>query len=367
MFDGVSINWLFNIPDTIIYTGAFMKNYGRTLFIIILILICTANSVFSQNLKNMQANLDIFADSIAKSLPLNSTIGNNWSDAYIGQITDKPPHFGIGVSAGFTTVDYIAVKDMLGSFNIIAPFYENESISNMGLPLPGYTADIRVGGVKFPFDFGIKAGFLPQEFLGKMITEYNVNFKYMLIGADIRYSILKENKILPVRFSAGLGFNFLDGGINSVLPKDLSFSFDDPDKEGTSYTLTPTEAQADLVWRTMNAELKAQASFPFKFVTPYVGAGVSYAWSQAGYKVTASKLEIDTGSIDAVEKLLKDKYNLTGISGTGFETVKTINGISARVFGGASVNLAYFRIDVTGMYEFLSGSFGATVGLRFQL
>jgi opacity protein-like surface antigen len=347
-----------------------MKNYGKAI-IIILILICAANSAFSQptRLADLQSSADIFADSIAKSLPLNSMIGNNWSDAYIGQILDIPPHFGAGISAGFTTVDFSAVREILGGFGIKVPFNENESIKSMGLPLPGYTVEARIGGVKFPFDFGIKAGFLPQELLGKMIPDFDLNFKYMLLGADIRYSFLKENKILPVRFSAGLGFNFLDGGIGASLPEGLEFTFENPENSN-NYKLTPTEAKADLVWRTMNAELKAQVSFPFKLVTPYAGAGVSYAMSQAGYKVTGTKLNIDRDSINDVEKLLMDeegKYKLTGISGTGFETIKKYNGISARAFGGASINLAYFRIDVTGMYEFISGNFGATIGLRFQL
>jgi opacity protein-like surface antigen len=117
----------------------------------------------------------------------------------------------------------------------------------------------------------------------------------------------------------------------------------------------------------MNAEFKTHVSFPFKFVTPYAGAGVSYAISKAGYKVTGSELKTDAGGIKDIEKLLLDEYKLTGVSDKGFETIKNFNGISVRVFGGASINLAYFRIDLTGMYEFLNGNFGATVGLRFQL
>jgi opacity protein-like surface antigen len=344
-----------------------MKNHGK-IILIILIIICTANPVFSQNkLEDLQTNMTLFTDSMAKSLPFNSTIGNNWSDVYIGQIIDKPPHFGVGISAGFTTIDFISIRHMLECFDIKLPFNDVESLNSMGLPLPGYTADVRVGGVKFPFDFGLKAGFLPQELLGKMSESVNFNFKYLLLGADIRYSILKENKTFPVKLSVGLGFNYLDGGINAALPEELSFSFTDPDDNG--FTLNPVTAQAGLVWRTMNGELKAQVSFPFKFVTPYAGAGVSYAWSQAGYKVTASELTVNNGDdlSDDIKNLLLEEYKLTQVSGTGFETIKTFNGVSLRVFGGASVNLAYFRIDLTAMYEFMSGRFGATVGLRFQL
>jgi hypothetical protein len=190
----------------------------------------------------------------------------------------------------------------------------------------------------------------------------------MLLGADVRYSILKYNKILPLQLSAGLGFNYLDGGIGSVMPEELLLSFDDP-ANGVNNIRIPAEAQADLLWRTVNIELKTQVSFQFRFLTPYAGAGVSYAFSRAGYKVTATELKTDAGEIKDIEKLMLDedgKYKLTGISDKGFETIKTFNGISARVFGGASINLIYVRLDLTGMYEFLSGKFGATVGLRFQ-
>jgi hypothetical protein len=257
---------------------------------------------------------------------------------------------------------------MLGALNLSMPLYSG--FESIGLPLPGYTAEGRIGGIKFPFDFGIKAGFLPQELLGKMITDFNLNFKYMLLGADIRYSFLKENKIFPLRFSAGLGFNFLDGGIGAALPDGWFFIIDDPEG-GINFIRIRDEAQADLVWRTMNVELKTQVSYPFKFVTPYAGAGLIYAWSKAGYKVSGSELKLDAGrQIKDIEKMMMDEegdYQLTGISGKGFETIKSFNGISARVFGGASINLAYFRIDLTGMYEFINGNFGATVGLRFQL
>jgi hypothetical protein len=133
--------------------------------------------------------------------------------------------------------------------------------------------------------------------------------------------------------------------------------------------LTPTKARAGLEWRTMTIDLKTQISFPFKFLTPYAGAGVSYARSQAGYKVTTPELTVNYGGVlsDNIKKTLQDEFKLTGISGTGFETIKTFNGVSARVFGGASINIAYFRIDLTGMYEFISGNFGTSIGLRFQL
>jgi opacity protein-like surface antigen len=343
-----------------------MKNYGKTMLIIMFILTCTANSVFSQiiNLVDVQTKTDILANSLSKSLPFNSTIGNNWSDAYIGQITERPYHFGFGVSAGATTVDFNVVRDMLKCFDLRLPFNNVDNLNNYGLPLPNYTVDVRFGGFNYPFDFGLKAEYLPQKLMGNIIEDFNFLFKQILFGMDIRYSFI-NNKLIPIKFSFGMGINFLDGGIIADLPKGVEYSLNN---STTNYILTPTEeAQAGIEWRTLNGELKAQFSFPFKFLTPYAGAGISYAWTQAGYKVTTPELQIDNRKLTSdEEKQMRDRLEITGISEKGFETMISYRGISARVFGGASINLAYFRIDMTAMYEFINGNLGATIGLRFQ-
>jgi hypothetical protein len=338
-----------------------MKNYGKTALIIMFILTCTANSVFSQiSLTDMQAKTDIFTNSISKSLPFNSTIGNNWSDAYIGQTTNRPRHLGVGISAGATTIDFNVVRDMLECFDLILPFDDVDNLNNIGLPLPGYTVDIRFGGFNYPFDFGLKAAYLPQKFMGNVMKDFNFLFKQILFGMDIRYSLI-NHKLIPVKFSFGMGINFLDGGITGLMPDGFTYSFNNNALESIE------ESRAILEWRTLNGELKAQFSFPFKFLTPYAGAGVSYTWTQAGYKVTTPELQVDKRKLTSNdEKLLRDSFDLTGISEKGFETMKSFNGISARAFGGFSINLAYIRIDMTAMYEFFSGDFGGTIGLRYQ-
>jgi opacity protein-like surface antigen len=303
---------------------------------------------------------------MAQALPFNSAIGLNWSDAHIGQLSS--PNFGVGLSTGFTTMSFSPVIDLLGSFNLNLPFGDNATLMDIGLPLPGYTIDVRLGGVVLPFDIGLKFGFLPQDLLGNMFEDFNFGIRQMLLGVDFRYSLINNRKIFPLRFSVGLGFNYLDGGINAGIPTNLSFSFTDVDDK--SFTIVSSEANAGLEWRTINTGLKVQVSVPLKFLTPYAGAGVSYAWSQAGYRYKAGiSIEDASGApvaLSAVEELLKE-YGLTDISEEGFESIIRINGISARAFGGASINMSYVRLDLTGMYEFISGYFGVTVGLRFQL
>jgi hypothetical protein len=144
----------------------------------------------------------------------------------------------------------------------------------------------------------------------------------------------------------------MKGGISAALP---SLTFNDP-----IYNVTiPVDSTAEVLWNTLNFEAKAQVSFPFMIITPYLGAGASYSSSEAGYKIAS------TSSIN-IPSALKDEYGLTG-SANGFEYVKEINSFNIRAFGGFSLNLVFVRLDLTAMLNILNGNYGATAGLRFQL
>jgi hypothetical protein len=119
----------------------------------------------------------------------------------------------------------------------------------------------------------------------------------------------------------------------------------------------------NITWQTLSFELKTQVSIPLKILTPYLGAGAIFALSQTDYFFkTTSKIYDDA---DLKKALDENKFAQTD---DGFKIDnKTEFGITARVYGGFSFNIAYVRLDLTGMYEFLGNNFGATVGLRFQL
>lgn len=347
-----------------------MNKFGKIIIIFLFVIIYAVSPVFSQNLDTLKRNANTFSENMAKALPFYSTMGLNWSDAYIGKITDSPPHFGVGVSAGAVTMDFASMKTLLSAFNIDLPFGDAGFFENLGFPLPGYAAEARIGGAVLPFDVGLKFSYLPPSLLDNFLSDSDFGFKNMLIGADIRYAIA-TSKVLPVKFSAGLGFNYLQGGLTSALPS-RSFSFNYQNK---NYNLNSGgDSDLGVEWRTTSVELKTQVSLPYKIITPYLGAGVIYAWSQAGYKVTSSGLSITDSNGNAIsgnekteiEELLRHDY-LSGLSGTGFETINKHNGLNVRAFAGMSFNLAYVRLDLTGMYEFIGQNFGATIGIRFQL
>jgi len=320
---------------------------GKPNLIFLVILMLVASQLFALdgiNFNELQTNAKGFSEEMVKVLPFNSTIGLNWSDAYIGSF----PHFGIGLSAGAVTMDNKTIINMLKLLGLIEANYT--SFLSDKFFLPAYSLDARIGIPVIPVDFGVKFGYLSPNWLKSLL---DIELNNMLIGFDVRYVIV-NSKVLPMRLSVGLGFNYMNGGISKT--------FDDIKFSGNSMVgFTADDPTIDVTWGTTNIEFKVQASFPYKILTPYVGAGVSYSWSKAGYKISASDL-----TISAADKAIMEKSGAE-VSSKSFETITKDSGLNTRVFGGLSFNLAYVRLDLTGMYEILGGNFGASLGLRFQM
>jgi hypothetical protein len=323
-----------------------MNYSGKPILILLVILMLAASPVFAIdiNFDELQKATTNFANDMSKALPFYSTIGLNWSDAYIGSF----PHFGVGLSTGLITMDNTSINKMMTSFGFPA-IKELPLVGSSHFPLPADSLEARIGIPVIPVDFGIKFGLLPQSWLKSFL---DIEIRNMLFGFDIRYVII-NSKIFPMRLSAGLGFNWLSGGI-SYSRENLQFN----DSDNAIYINGGKDSKVDIMWGTKSIELKMQASFPYKIVTPYAGVGLSYAWSEAGYKVSGLSIG------DAEEQKLK-KYGTA--SKEDFKLIINKRDFNTRVFGGVSINLAYVRLDFTGMYEFIGGNYGATVGLRFQM
>ncbi len=310
------------------------------------------------SLNGVQSAFDTFSTALTKSLPFGATVGLNWSDAYIGQLIGTPPHFGVGASAGFTTMDVKAVQGLLDVFGV------KQKIPFM--PLPAYTVEGRIGGFGFPFDIGVKFGMLRNMDMSKVVSD-GFKFDYLLAGGDIRYALLKENAALP-NVSVGLGVSHLRGGVSVPFGNGMSFSF--TDLSNVSHTISVDKPTARLSWQTTVVELKAQVSKTFLIFTPYLGAGLSYGWSETGYEVKAG-LSYDgkpaTITPDQIATIKSAVPGLNNVSTDGFSTKKSMSAFGFRLFGGLSFNLAVIRIDLTGMFNVRDKNWGATAGLRFQL
>jgi hypothetical protein len=307
------------------------------------------------DVKDLQKGAADFSGDLAKSLPLNASLGLNWSDAYIGNLfTGAPHHFGVGVSLGFTTIPMAGMKDIAG-------LMDSSGLPDMDkLIMPAYTAEARIGGIVLPFDVGFKFGYLNLDSLP--LTSINVN--YLLVGADIRYAVL-EGDVLP-KIIVGVGFNYLKGGVGYEIGSSQKFSY------GSVNEIALSDPKINFEWGTKSLDFKAQISKSLLIVTPYLGLGLSYAWSNAGYKfdskVNVNGHPVSAADIKEINDYLKSAGMETmGVSAGGISSIIEDSALGIRVFGGLSVNMAVFMIDLTGLYSFRDSNYGVSLGFRFQL
>jgi hypothetical protein len=297
----------------------------------------------------LQSAVEHFSEDLVKSLPFNASIGLNWSDAYIGKVFPSlPPHFGVGVAGGMTTMKVAGFKELTKAFG-----------ADLGLdfmPMPAYVAEARVGGLFLPFDVGLKFGTLPEGTfdLGE------VNLGFTLVGASLRWAVI-DNLILP-KISVGVGVNYLKGNVGVPVGEGFKFTL------ANGKVLELAKPELALEWETTALDFTVQASKSLLIITPYIGVGASYAWSKAGYGVT-TKLTYDGNPVDStVLDTLKDAIGSgIDVDENGFGRILEDEGLAFRAFGGLSLNLVVIRFDVTAMLNFADMNFGATAGVRFQL
>ena len=327
----------------------------KPLFCAILVLVGVSVSGFAQpvDLKELQKTVSSFSEELAKSLPFNSSLGLNWSDAYIGKLFPSlPPHFGVGASIGLTTMEMPVLKAMANLFDYKLPFDIGKMI------LPAYAGEARIGGLFLPFDIGFKFGYLPS--LGLWGKDIKMN--YLLVGGDLRYALL--DKKIPPKISLGVGINYLKGGVGGKTGGDTVFDYG-------SDSITVKSPDVNLDWKTVSLDFKLQVSKTLLIFTPYLGVGLGYAWSSAGYSVSAD-IEGSSGNpLTAMEKAAIKDYlkglGLDDVSENGISSTIDNGAFSFRAFGGLSINLMVFRLDFTALYSFRDRNFGGSFGFRFQL
>ena len=318
-----------------------MIKQKKVVFLAFLLFISVSFYGFTLDLSELQVSVNSFSQSMAESLPFNSTIGLNWSDAWIGKLIPSAfPHFGVGIALGFTTLDIGAISSLADRFDFSMP---DMPLGMDRFMLPAYTAEARLGGFFLPFDVGVKFGYLPNaDFLIDSIS-----IDYMLIGADVRYAVMEGNVILP-KISLALGFNYLRGGIGINGP-DLSF-------DHSNGSINIESPKIGLKWHTYTLDVRAQVSKSFVIITPYAGLGASYGRSSAGYSLDAKI----TGDLNLEDESIT-------ISSTGMSSMIDSNDVNFRAFGGLSLDLTILKIDLTGQYSFKDGNYGASLGFRIQL
>ncbi len=319
-----------------------------------------------------------FADALAPVLPFNSTIGLNWSDAYIGQLFALPPHLGVGVTVGATTIPYNAMKPVLDTFKVGELPPDLQFMEKYGLPIPAYTVEARVGGLLLPFDIGVKIGLLPET----LTEDLPFNAEYILAGADIRIAILKETFFLP-DISVGAGLNYLMGSValSGLLGSDMEVTdIEVPDKNDPNithtYSLSLTDPKLAFSWETTVFDFKFEISKSLLIITPYIGAGATFGGATAGGGLTSKLIMKDENGneVEDIQAILNTLGELGIIDAStvdtnpGITVEKTVDASwSLRAFGGVSLNLLILKIDVTGLYNFTGKNYGVSVNARLQL
>lgn len=112
--------------------------------VLISMLALAAAGAWAQDLGTFQTGFETFATDMAATLSYNATIGNNWSDAYIGQL----PHFGVGLAVGFTAVPAASLEGFFTSMGETLP----AELEKVGLPIPAAALSAKIGGIILPFD-----------------------------------------------------------------------------------------------------------------------------------------------------------------------------------------------------------------------
>lgn len=334
-------------------------------FVLILMMSLAAAGLWAQNLEDFQAGFEAFATDMAATLSYNATIGNNWSDAYIG----KFPHFGVGISAGVTTVPSASLKDLFISMDVPVP----SEVADIGLPIPAAAISAKIGGLFLPFDVGVKAMVLPAE-ATDALSSAGIAADYKLLGGNVRFALLKQNILMP-DVSVGLGYNRLTGSISMPLDAGQSYNFD---VNGDTHILAVTDPDLSMEWATDSFDFTLQVSKSVLFLRPYVGAGYSLGKSSVdgGMKATmtyddaseSGAQPIDENNLADLKAALADAgISVPDISADGFMFGSTDNAPVLRLYGGLSLDLLVLMLDTQVTYVPGSGSLGGSAMIRIQL
>ncbi len=357
----------------------------KKIVIALLIVLLIGTSAFAQTTQPtftaLQNGFKTFSDAFTNTLPFNAVAtGLNWSDAYIGQLFALPPHFGAGITVGAATIPTPIISDLLNTFGVDL----NSALSSLGnfgpiirqvgIPIPAYTFDARVGGFFFPFDMGFKIGFIPQEVKSLMLqNNLPFNVDYLMIGGDFRLAPIHSPFF---NLSTGLGFTWYKGGVGvlGLMPGDITLATLTDPTTNQSHTLALKNPSFQFDWETFVIDLKVQASLNLLIITPYIGAGASFgAYSKAGGGLLTELLydgqPADKAAVDNLISLLKALgEDIPDISAEGIIISSEARPSWAfRAYGGLSVNLFILKVDAQVLYNMTSQSFGAAVGMRIQI
>ena len=333
----------------------------KKLLLVVGLILALATGVWAQTLYDeFAAGFEEFAAEVSNSLPITAAMtGLSWSPAYIGQF----PHFGVGASFGAMLVPYDSIAPVVSALGVSVP----SELETYGVPFPALAVDARLGGFGFPFDIGLKFGIIPEA--AKDFISDNITTDYLLVGGDIRIPVVKGRALIPT-VSLGAGYTFLRGtiGVTDVGPSESIDITALMNAEGYlgAHSLTINSPDLAFSWDTHTISAKAQASWNALLFTPHLGLGAAYGISTAGGGLLGSVSYSGGADLATVQQVFAS-YGYVVPTSESVEISSGAGGFSFWVYGGTAINIFFIKVDVSAMYNFLSGSYGGAVNVRLQL
>lgn len=267
-----------------------------------------------------------FAGDMAGSLSVNSTIGSNWSDAYIGGF----PHFGAGIVVGAAFVSPDTSKALFDAMGAPMP----TALKGLGIPIPAAGATLKIGLPFLPMDVGIKGGYIPASVGKSLIKDGSVD--YSNIGIQLRYALVKQNIALP-NVSVGVAYNYQKGSIKAptgIPSQSLTYG---------AYTVVMPKPDLSLGWTSNTVDFTAQVSKKFIVFVPYAGAGLSVGKSSVTGGLNSTVSVTGPGGLSGLEAAMGSAA--PDFSSTGFSYTADENKALFRIYGGFSFRIILLDID----------------------
>jgi hypothetical protein len=295
-----------------------------------------------------------FAGDLAGSLAVNSTIGSNWSDAYVGGF----PHFGVGFAMGaaFTGKGSSALFDTMG---VQVP----SAFKSFGVPIPAVIGTFKIGIPFLPIDVGIKGGFIPSSVGAKLDSLTGVSVDYKNIGLQVRYALVKQNLVMP-NVSIGAAYYYQKGSVaapTGVGAKNFSITTD----QGAT-TIGASDPKLALGWTSNVFDFTAQVSKQFLVFVPYLGAGLSMGKSTVTGGVSSDLTTDYPGGVGALNNFLATVGG-PNVDTVGFTYTTSSNKPVIRLYGGLSFRLLILDFDLQALYVPAVPSLGASLTTRVQI
>jgi hypothetical protein len=299
------------------------------------------------DLSGFQDAMQSFATDMSLVLDASSTTGNTWSSAYVGSF----PKFGVGVAVSACFVPADSAESLFDTLGISLP----SEIKKYGIPIPAAVATLKIGIPFLPIDVGVKGGVIPETSIS------DIQVAYQTMGVNVRYALLKDTLVTPA-LSVGASWNYVKGSVGaSIGSGTYDYTYD-------TYAIHVSSPDMALDWEANTFDFTLQVSKNLLIFTPYAGAGLTLGKTtvSAGMSADTTVDDSNTSGSNADEIAALEAAGID-VSDSGFSVSAASTTPVIRVYGGTSINIFLFKLDLMGCYIPATQSWGAQVMARVQL